>query len=245
MSKNLMIKLSYLIFCEKHTPLKLKRILENKEKKYQDEIIKFTRTIEKYYQTYNSEHKVRAMQIAKSKKLFKKFIQKSRTEQTRDTRNFAFSLKQCFKSEEENNFVIYLNKISDQLDEPLENSADLTKYDIFETNIPKKIITCIRKHDDFWNKFQFKNLEPSRLYKKYYSIIKRYKLPIGLEHEPKRVDTKKEKIIAKDKKKTQPLITPINLEYEEDPNNLYCVCRRPYLEGDKMMGLLFLKKNSQ
>lgn len=223
--------------------MKLKRVLENKEKKYQDEIIKFTRTIEKYYQTYNSEHKIRAIQIAKSKKLFKKYIQKSRTEQTRDTRNFAAALKECFKSEEENNFVIYLNKSSEQIGENLENSEVITNYNIIDTNIPKKIITCIRKHDNFWNKFQYKNLESSRLYKKYYSIIKRYKLPIGLEHEPKRVDNKKEKITVKEKKKLKHLITSNNIQNEEDPNNLYCICQRPYLEGDKMMGFLFLKKN--
>ena len=42
-------KLQFLIYCEKHRPLKLKRILENKEEKYKEEIIKFLKLVEKYY----------------------------------------------------------------------------------------------------------------------------------------------------------------------------------------------------
>ena len=45
-------KLRYLIFCEAHEPLKVKRKIEVKKKKYRDEIIKFCRAIEKYVETY-------------------------------------------------------------------------------------------------------------------------------------------------------------------------------------------------
>jgi hypothetical protein len=39
-----------MIYCERHTPLKIKRVIENKEKKYKEELIKFFRSIEKYYE---------------------------------------------------------------------------------------------------------------------------------------------------------------------------------------------------
>ena len=39
--------LSYLIYCEKHMPLKLKRVLENKAKGYVEEIHNFCRVLEK------------------------------------------------------------------------------------------------------------------------------------------------------------------------------------------------------
>lgn len=45
-------KLRYLIFCEAHEPLKVKRKIEIKKKKNRDEIIKFCRGIEKYVETY-------------------------------------------------------------------------------------------------------------------------------------------------------------------------------------------------
>lgn len=45
-------KLRYLIFCEAHEPLKMKRKMEVKKKKNRDEIVKFCRGIEKYVETY-------------------------------------------------------------------------------------------------------------------------------------------------------------------------------------------------
>lgn len=45
-------RLKYLIFCEAHEPLKVKRKIEVKKKKQRDEIVKFCRGIEKYVETY-------------------------------------------------------------------------------------------------------------------------------------------------------------------------------------------------
>ncbi len=45
-------KLKYLIFCQAHQPLKVKRKIEVKKKKQRDEIVKFCRGIEKYVETY-------------------------------------------------------------------------------------------------------------------------------------------------------------------------------------------------
>ena len=38
----------YYIYCDRHMPLKLKRVLETKEKTYIDEINKFAKSIEKF-----------------------------------------------------------------------------------------------------------------------------------------------------------------------------------------------------
>lgn len=199
--------------------------------------MKFTRTIEKYYQTYNSEHKMRTSQIVKSKKIFKKYLRKTRTEQTRDSRNFASLLKEHFKSYEENNFMVNLKKNQLSPEKTADQKEFENIYEVMNVNIPRKIITCIRKHDDFWKTFSYKNLEPHQLYKKYYSIIKKYKIPAVLESEVKRLDQKKEKNKDKGTKKSGKIqIHFKQLNYEEDLNNLYCYCQRPYSEGDRMMG---------
>ena len=48
-------RLQYIINCERHTPLKLRRILESKEKRYRDEISKFFKQVEKYRDQYNRD----------------------------------------------------------------------------------------------------------------------------------------------------------------------------------------------
>lgn len=40
-------KLAYLIYCERHTPLQLRRNIEQKDKKYKEEILKFCRSIDR------------------------------------------------------------------------------------------------------------------------------------------------------------------------------------------------------
>lgn len=43
---------AYTIYCDRHAPLEIKRTIENKRKVAQQEIIKFCRGIEKYYESY-------------------------------------------------------------------------------------------------------------------------------------------------------------------------------------------------
>lgn len=47
----------YLIFCQNHTPLKLRRVIDQKQKKKSDEILKFFKNIEKIYSNYNFTNK--------------------------------------------------------------------------------------------------------------------------------------------------------------------------------------------
>jgi hypothetical protein len=41
-------RMQYFIYCNMHKPIKVSRVIESKNKKYKDEIIKFCRAIEKY-----------------------------------------------------------------------------------------------------------------------------------------------------------------------------------------------------
>ncbi len=47
----------YLIYCIKHTPLKLRRSLENKQKKAREDVVKFANIIEKYTESITSTEK--------------------------------------------------------------------------------------------------------------------------------------------------------------------------------------------
>ena len=41
-------KTHYYIYCEKHTPLKIRRLYESKEKKTKEELFRFFKTLNKY-----------------------------------------------------------------------------------------------------------------------------------------------------------------------------------------------------
>jgi hypothetical protein len=62
-------KQPHVIYCEKHTPLKLRRIFESKDKKYREDIIKFCRATEKYYETYNNAFKIKSRASLTERKL--------------------------------------------------------------------------------------------------------------------------------------------------------------------------------
>ena len=47
----------YLIYCIKHTPLKLRRSIENRQKKAREDIVKFANMIEKFAESMNSTEK--------------------------------------------------------------------------------------------------------------------------------------------------------------------------------------------
>jgi hypothetical protein len=59
---------SYLIYCEKHMPLKLKRILENRSKTYAEEIQCFCRSIERLEQHLRQQTKQQPMVLSVDKK---------------------------------------------------------------------------------------------------------------------------------------------------------------------------------
>lgn len=48
-------KTHYYIYCEKHTPLKLRRLYEQKEKKTKEEIFRFFKTLNKYQEALDRE----------------------------------------------------------------------------------------------------------------------------------------------------------------------------------------------
>jgi bromodomain and PHD finger-containing protein 1 len=50
-------KIEYLVFCDKHTPFKLKRVLETKYRLYEKEIVEFFKSYEKYRVHVNKQAK--------------------------------------------------------------------------------------------------------------------------------------------------------------------------------------------
>lgn len=107
-------KTHHVIYCEKHTPLKLRRILENKEKKYKEEIFKFYRSIEKYYDTYTKD--IESVPQSKSDKInINKIIssQISKEMKISEENQFLSALQHTLKKRQEFQFIINLEKVYD------------------------------------------------------------------------------------------------------------------------------------
>ena len=131
--------------------------------------------------------------------------------------------------------MIYLNK-NEEKDQKID-------YEINSVNCPKTMFSYIPKNDFFWQNFNYKNLEPAQLYRKYYSFFKKIK---GKNHHPVLEPPPQPKLIIEIKKtpdikteKTTPIKTKTNTPkklMKDDPNKLYCVCHKPYKEGERMMG---------
>jgi len=231
--------------------LKLKRLLENKEKKYQEEIIKFSKTIEKYFETYNSEHKIPS-KLLKTKKIFKiykkpqKAIKSSekpeKTEKNKEIRGFLKLLKDKYDDLAENKFTIFLQKTK-------ENNE--TFYQVKDANFPQNIM-FLGKNDSLWRNFIYKSLDSSQIYQKYRNFVKKirglnplkkYEGICGKSNEI--YEKKHERIVGISEgnnecfvEKRKDLINK-NLVFSI-PNKLYCLCHKPYKEGEKMMGFSFI-----
>ena len=116
-------KLKYLIFCEAHEPLKVRRKIEIKRKKYRDEIVKFARGIQKYVETYRIAHieskllKSGINSVLDSSKVERK--DKNHGDQKMLSRIKEFSDEQFISSvlesiDKKNSFIINLRKGSDE-----------------------------------------------------------------------------------------------------------------------------------
>lgn len=117
-------------------------------------------------------------------------------------------------------------------------------FEFLDLNIPTQF-TCIPKHDILWTTFFYKNLTPEQIYKKYYSISKRYhswkqqNLPSEAIINPEPIPMKLP--MREEPEKEKQSFNKISIRIPdllEDPEKLYCVCKRPYGEGEQMMGLI-------
>ena len=155
--------MQYCIFCYKHTPLKLKRFLETKSKKYKKEIMKFCHSLEKFHDNYNYEQKLKETNISDKKKFIQNYISRIMKENKKKDKDFISHLLAYMKRLPEYLFQINLIK---KLDTNI-------IYTLADTKIPKKIHlkTNIPRSDEIWKNFKYKNLNPAQLYKRYRKII--------------------------------------------------------------------------
>jgi len=156
----------YHIFCEKHTPLKLRRTLESQEKKMKEEIEKFFKFAEKYCTTMVSLNYQRQRQGSLTEQItldqntgyqrmrrkeddpsYLNLIQKYK--EIISQKNSSLSLESNHKGESENVF-----SIKDALESHMWINKD----------------KMLAADDEVWGIMPYKNLTPEQKYNKYRKI---------------------------------------------------------------------------
>ena len=162
--------------------------------------------------------------MQKVKKIFKIYKKTQKSEKTREMRFFLRFLKEKFMFFEENKFTIFLQKHE-------KNRI----FEVKDVNIPKNIM-FIGKNDGFWRNLTYKSLDSSEIYHKYHNFVKKIRgfnpLKKFGESVKKHEDIKEKNEENKEKKKD---FFKKNSAFDV-PNRLYCLCQKPYKEGEKMMG---------
>ncbi|EAS03088.2 PHD zinc finger protein (macronuclear) [Tetrahymena thermophila SB210] len=221
-------KVTHLVFCQRHTPLKLRRILEQKEKKYKDEIQKFCRSIEKYNETYFNEYKAKEKQ--KAFKPSKTLLKKALKDQEREEKEFMKQFSLYLLETPQNNFVINLSKEYDDFEE------SIIAYHVVDINRPKQqhLRTQISKNDDIWKTIEFNEYPPIHLFKLYKKLIKSKKVEFkNIFNSLKRIkDKEQEELFIKQQKqmkKEQQMLKKEMLRQEKEKKKM--LQKQKQLEG--------------
>lgn len=220
-------RMQYFIYCNYHKPLKVCRVIEAKNKKYKDEIIKFCRNIEKYVETYKIANV--PFKLLKSAKKNSKAKKETRTRESREDResenqDFMKKLKDYLLGNRK--LVIQLKRVQDG-------------YKVIDIEEPVKraLRSNISKNDEIWEFFNYRNLSAFQLFKKYKRIMKenpvlRDAFVRDIKNQSKS-ERKKEKRRAREEE-----MAPVEegtLAPDSDPEKPYCVCRKPYIPGELML----------
>jgi len=168
----------YHIYCEKHTPLKLKRTIEGLESKMREDIQKYFAAIEKQYAAYLLESQPARPEINTSRALTKEQaiqeenLKKKKALSIREEGNYFLRLIDKYIAQHRNlPLSITLQSL------PSEDGAD--KFEIFDINIPKinnRNKTKLSSDDEIWRSMPYKNLTPEQKYQKYsklHSLMKK------------------------------------------------------------------------
>ncbi|KAL4445656.1 hypothetical protein ABPG74_006207 [Tetrahymena malaccensis] len=221
-------KVTHLVFCQRHTPLKLRRILEQKEKKYKDEIQKFCRSIEKYNETYFNEYKAKEKQ--KAFKPSKTLLKKALKDQEREEKDFMKQFSLYLLETPQNNFVINLSKEYDDFEE------SIIGYHVIDINRPKQqhLRTQISKNDDIWKTIEFNEYPPIHLFKLYKKLIKSKKIEFkNIFNSLKRIKEKEQEELLikqqKQMKKEQQMLKKEMLRQEKERKKM--LQKQKQLEG--------------
>jgi len=163
----------FYIFCKKHTPLKLKRILESKENKIREEIDRFFKTIEKHYLNFLAETQQHTFinDQSQQKDVTKKLSLKSKINNLKDDRGYFMKLVEKYRmASTEIPCTITVKWV------PREWNANL--YEVTDYTLPRPALKPDRKltpEDIIWSIMPYKNLTPEQKYDKYRKILIRLK----------------------------------------------------------------------
>mgnify|MGYP000887147802 CR=1 FL=1 len=175
-------KSAYVIYCEKHIPLKLRRLLEAKEKKEKEEISKFCKAIERIYQAYLAEQKtarlysseyridpamadVEIPSLSSSKK--------KKPKGDGDNDQFMQMIEELRWKVPESKHIIYLDRKQSFVPDPetgMERAVEY--YEVTNTlvvqNDPHRRLT---PRDEIWTHLQYKDYTPLQKYNKYRRLL--------------------------------------------------------------------------
>lgn len=164
--------------------------------------------------------------MSKTKKI-NKFLERVKNEELLDLKNFYLSLHRHLSNSKNNYFIIEIAKNKDE-------------YELSNVVLAKGLKEFIPKNDEIWKNFKYKNLNEEQVFEKYYELFKNFKGKKFVKDGYNYVNRSKFYYYNKKMKKLKELKTNQNEIETEAPNKLYCFCQKPYMEGDKMMGLFIL-----
>ncbi|CAD8136647.1 unnamed protein product [Paramecium octaurelia] len=250
-------KTDYQIFCQKHVPLKVKRILESKQRLYEREIIDFFRAYEKCKSVHKkSQQRVKKTKNSKEAQL--KLEMQEYQENEFDLVDFATKLKEFIDQILDQKMVVNLRLeqgkyVFESVSEPQlkqQKQYYLTKLpEVYQSKVDQngQIITQFYKStitatDELWKFFKYRDYEKDIIYKMYEKLRRRAsKFMQELNPQKKQaklIDMLMLKKFKKSKKvdqKKEIIIELVGDEYYQRDDNLYCVCRGKFKDGDPMI----------
>jgi len=196
----------YNIYCEKHTPLQLKRTLESKDKKNREDITRFFKALDRYYLAYLNEPRLFGVDIPglgvvpqneEVAKILSTVIKKKKPAENmppisrREDGTYYFKLVERFRKKScKIPCYITLQRTHEK-----ENTET---YKVLDVTPPKQPLAPDRRlgeKDPIWEMIQYKGLTSLQKYRKYKKI--EYKMK-------KKAQEKEEKTVVEQKKEQRP-----------------------------------------
>ncbi|CAD8046743.1 unnamed protein product [Paramecium sonneborni] len=251
-------KPDYQIFCQKHLPLKVKRILESKQRLYEREIIDFFRAYEKCKSVHKkSQQRPKKTKSSKESQQQQQEIQEHQEGEI-DLIDFATKLKEFIDQILDQKMIVNL-KLQDgkylfeSLSEPQLKQLKqyhLTKLpEVYQSKVDQNglLITQFYKStitatDELWKFFKYRDYEKDIIYKMYEKLRRRAsKFMQELNPQKKQaklIDMLMLKQFKKNKKadyKKEIIIEQVGDQYFQRDDNLYCVCKGKFKDGNPMI----------
>lgn len=172
----------YVIYCETHKPLKLRRLLETKDKKEKLEITDFSKAIEKNYQAYlvelrnaqayanRHQPEQNGMEIENS---MATSLRKKKSPNEDPVDPFLKEVEALKKKIPATKHLIYLDRKQEvSTDEATGEQRTQDYYQVADTvvipNDPNRKLT---PKDEIWNHIRYKNFTPSQKYNLYKRLV--------------------------------------------------------------------------